>query len=422
MRLLRHVILIGLLVLVPAGLLRADGRAFASRHYQIHTDLAPGVAEDMARRLDQMYEEYSVRLVRFDAAKESPKPASVYLFGNKEQYIRFIGNNMRSSAGAFIPGRNALAALADGQGRDALRRTLQHEAFHQFASTTFGPRMPVWLNEGLAQYFEEGLWTADGFVSGQVPPRRLRQLNADIEAKRIIPFDKMLTMAPEVWEKALAARSPTRGATQYNQAWAMVHFLVQVSDENGTPRLRQRFLDWLKQIELGADPQASFVTAFSANYAGYQQRFLEWSRTLKPTPEAEYLERQEVLADFYAAVEKYGKVCNDMATLRQTTALLHVEMQYSTGQVKWSTGKNPDVYFSKLDGTLFGPGELYLQDGQKAPLPDIVCRCLPTTQIRTHFYKTGEKLEHESVLEPLGGGQRPMASQMTPTRAQPTRK
>jgi hypothetical protein len=65
---------------------------------------------------------------------------------------------------------------------------------------------------------------------------------------------------------------------------------------------------------------------------------------------------------------------------------------------------------------------LYLQDRQKAPLPDIVCKCLPATQIRTRFYKAGEKTEHESVLEPFGTPQRPMASQLTPTRVQPTRK
>ena len=41
-------------------------REFNSRFYRIHTDLEPGLAQDLARRLDVMHEEYARRLMRFE--------------------------------------------------------------------------------------------------------------------------------------------------------------------------------------------------------------------------------------------------------------------------------------------------------------------------------------------------------------------
>ena len=48
------------------------------------------------------------------------------------------------AGGMFLPGRNLLAAFLEGQGRQQLRRTLQHEAFHQFAYNAISPDLPIW--------------------------------------------------------------------------------------------------------------------------------------------------------------------------------------------------------------------------------------------------------------------------------------
>ena len=45
--------------------------------------------------------------------------------------------------------------------------TVQHEGFHQFAHAVIGGDIPTWLNEGLAEYFGEAL-----FTGGRVRPRR----------------------------------------------------------------------------------------------------------------------------------------------------------------------------------------------------------------------------------------------------------
>src|SRR5687767_331790 len=55
--------------------IRLDGavgtlRVLNSKHYRIHTDLEPAFAEELALRLDAMYEEYARRLSEFRAAAD----------------------------------------------------------------------------------------------------------------------------------------------------------------------------------------------------------------------------------------------------------------------------------------------------------------------------------------------------------------
>ena len=402
---LLRVVLATFALLLTSAAANADMRVFASRHYQIHTDLEPGLAQDLARRMDVMYDEYARRLIQFDL-DSARLSTDVYLFNGRTSYLRFVGESMQSTGGVFMASRNALVSFADGQGRDNLRRTLQHEAFHQFAANTIRYPLPMWVNEGIAQYFEEGLWTGEGFLVGQVPPRRVRQLQADIKAGRLIEMEKFLHTSADDWAKALGTRSATRGATQYNQAWAMVHFLLNANNE----AMRPRFIHMLRLIHDGADPDLAFVQAFSGNYPGFRDRLLEWAAGLQPTAEATYIERQEVLADMMVALRGYGRTFDDMNSFRDATTRAGLEIQYSKGQIKWSSGRDASVYFLRVDGTEFPPGQLFLQARRTAPLPDIVCRCLPGSILRTRFYKAADRIEHELLIETANATTRTMAS------------
>ena len=100
--------------------------------------------------------------------------------------------------------KRALAVYLEGQGRAEMRKTLRHEAFHQFAHEKIGRGLPVWVNEGLAQLFEEGVWVDGELRIGQVTPQRLRQLRHDIEAGRLMDFETLLKRDNEAWARTLA--------------------------------------------------------------------------------------------------------------------------------------------------------------------------------------------------------------------------
>ncbi len=299
-----------------------------------------------------------------------------------------------------MPQRNALAAFLEGQGRDALRRTLQHEAFHQFAYSAINPDLPPWLNEGLATVFEEGIFMGRSFSLGQVPPRRVRQLNADIAHKRLIRFDTMMKMSLEDWGKALAADGqPIRGATQYNQAWAMCHFLIFSGPVN-QPTYRKRFLDLLSRIHGGTDATDAFNECFSNNILGFQQRFLEYTQTLRPTNEAAMMERQDILADMLIALDGRGQRFNAVKEFKDALAAGGYRMQYQKGDVRWNSDPDPRTYFNNLDGTPLEGDQMYFEPRTGAAIADLVLHAPGQIKLRTRFHDAPEhRIEHEVLVD-----------------------
>lgn len=373
-----------------------------SKYYRIHTDLDRDLISDLSQRMDAMYEEYQRRLSGFSAAKFAPA-MEVYLFERQEDYLRFTGERWRNSGGVYMAGRNLLAAFLEGQGRDALRRTLQHEAFHEFARQSISPNMPIWLNEGMAQVFEEGIWTGERFLIGQVPPRRLRQLQDDIENKRLIAFEEMLAMTPEKWSVALGAEDRAGGATQYNQSWAMVHFLVQAKDAAGRDKYRARLIRMLELLHDGKSDQVAFEKAFSGNMKGFKDRFVEYATTIQATPEAKMIERQEVLGDFLIELKNRGQTFSRLADVRDVAVRSNFSLVYSDGRgMTWTTHPDVSIYFADAEGRPLGPGDLFFQASRGRPLPDVICRASGRLQLRTRFYSSRDqkKLEREVLVEP----------------------
>jgi len=372
-------------------------RSIETAHYVLHTDVDADFAKDLAIRLDAMYVEYSRRLVAFKSAKSS-EAFNVYVFREKKDYARLTKDRFPNTGGIFISNQNLLAAFVEGQGRDATRRTLQHEAFHQFAFQMISPNLPVWLSEGLSQVFEEGIFTGREFVLGQVPPRRIRQLQSDRADGRLIAFRRMLSMSDEAWSANLNDR--TSAAAQYNQAWAMVHFLVYDVNESGQPRYRDRLLNLLTRIHNGRSPQQAFIDCFGENIEGFEKRFYEFADSLSPTHAATYIEHQDVLADLLVAMKKEGREYREVSDFRDQVEKGRYRIEYRKGQLVWSTEKNPSVYFKDLTGQSLASDRLLFEPRRGAPCPDIVCRPTDDAQLRTIFTYDDGQIEHETIVEP----------------------
>jgi hypothetical protein len=399
--------LVTLLALLPAGrqALAAgpkNMREIQTRHYRIHTDLDFELANDLAQRLDAMYEAYSWRL-RLFKEKDQPAPRfEVYLYQRQDDYLQLTGQKMRHTGGVFMSGRNLLASFLDRQGRDALRRTLQHEAFHQFAHTVISPNLPVWLNEGLAQVFEEAVWNGSNFALEQVPPRRIRQLEDDVRNKRLVKFEQIMGLSPMEWAKRLELDHQA-GSVQYNQSWAMVYFLINAKDDKDGFRYRQRLLKWLELLHEGQPADASFRATFGNNIAGFESRFVEYATTMRETPQATVLEHLDVLGDLIVELKRIGKTFDSVEALHQDAVRNKYRMTYRRGPLRWTTDDDIGVYFCDAAGERYGRNELYFEPSRRGVLPDLVCRYAPELLLRTRFYAEGGRVEHEVLVEPVKG-------------------
>jgi hypothetical protein len=243
----------------PRAAIASAWLTLSTSHYEIHTDLDPALATELALRMDAMYDEYARRFAAVPHPLR-PKLLHAYLFRWRADYLDLVGPAYRNTAGLFMPSRNLLAAFLEGQGPEALRRTLQHEAFHQFAYVALGPDLPPWLNEGLAQLFEESRWNGDRFEMYQVPARRARQVEADLRAGRWLDVRDLIALTPDDWSDAFTG-SPALGRARYAEAWALVYFLAHERDPAGNPYL-PRLLNLLARIHQGDEPTGAFVDLF----------------------------------------------------------------------------------------------------------------------------------------------------------------
>jgi hypothetical protein len=167
-----------------------------------------------------MAEEYRRRTSDFSG--EIRKKFPFYLFRREADYHAAGGTP--NTAGEYDPNAHALMAFAGDDGPNlATWYTVQHEGFHQFADQVIGKQLPICVNEGLAEYFGEALFTGDGFVAGVVPPWRLKRVQATMEAGKFAPLREIMSLSHKQWNARIST-------TTYDQVWSLVHFLVHADD------------------------------------------------------------------------------------------------------------------------------------------------------------------------------------------------
>ena len=382
--------------LLPTGMAHGQMRVIQSRHYTIHSDLPEDFTHELARRMDAMHDEYTRRLTDFRPTGEASR-LQVHLFSRRADYVALVGADGRQSAGVFIPHRNLLAAVVEGTGRSQFRQVLQHEAFHQFAHNRLSPNLPVWLNEGLAELFEDGLWTGNGFMIGEAPPWRVALLHHHMRQRRLIDFRTIMGWNLSDWNRRIAAGGD-EADIQYNQAWAMVHFLVYATEGTGQPVYRDRLINLLARLNRSQDAQTAFAAAFSNNIGGFQDRFVAYARQLSPTPMTQYMDHVRILASLLKATGT-----QDFGTMAQFRS--YVRRHWIAPQPRADgqpvLAADPMVYFSYRNGQPMADNCLYFIHRSGAPLPDIICEPLDRLRIRATFYHNpANEIDFDLVVEP----------------------
>ena len=367
----------------------ADLRTINSEHYSIHTDLDTDFAVNLGQRMDAMWNEYARRLEDFPLP-DANKRFDAYVFERRIDYMKLIGDRLPNTGGVYDSHKQLLAVFVEDQGRDRVRHTLQHEAFHQFADIAVGAQIPAWLNEGLAQIFEEGIWTGDRFVIGQAPPHRVELLRSDRAGGRIIPFREFVSITPDQW--IINLRDRTKAISQYNQAWAMAQFLVYSKGTGGKSLYVDNLVDMLKLIHHGVTGRKAFELAFSDNYQGFEQRFDEWADTLAPSAQATYSEQQNALADMmvqlYGSGQRFGSILDLRSYLMSGGFTLNIN----------GRSMLPDNCFCDASGHPFGPDQLFLYPRQGTPAPDLIYRPRSGVELRTQFTQEANALSYETTL------------------------
>jgi hypothetical protein len=186
------------------------------------------------RELGELHEEVTKQL----QLPASNRTVQVYLFEDKERYKRFIHAKYPE-----LPERRAFfVAQPRGMGvedllvytywGDQVQQDLRHELTHAVLHAVLKD-VPIWLDEGLAEYFEQppqrkgvNLAHVGKLRGGPDGPQRL-------SLARLEQLTKVEDMHP----------------AEYQESWAWVHLML-----HGTPEARSALLQYLQRLRTTDKP------------------------------------------------------------------------------------------------------------------------------------------------------------------------
>jgi len=205
----------------------------ASEHYRVVSNLSQPFCIEATKILEEAHQLYQTDFPELE--RESQELYRVYLFAKQNAYLSYVdgfqGTRPERTAGLYVAdlGQLLIWNLPD---RDAMRRAIRHEAFHQVLDATL-PGAPAWLGEGLAEYYKVSDFGRDSAATWRA---RKALLNVLLEhSAEWVPFDDLLNMGCREFQRAPGPNSA--------QAWGLAQFLMQAAPEE-----RQRLDGYLTAL------------------------------------------------------------------------------------------------------------------------------------------------------------------------------
>ena len=356
---------------------------FRSRHYTIHTDLRDReTLRTYGRHMDEVFRAFTHRFRGYRPRHDQHMP--LYLFRTREGYEGFLqshGIDPNNSGGMFfvVADARGLATWTRGRGREAVFRVLQHEGFHQFAWNYLGSSLPIWVNEGLAQYFEDGIIVDGRFKTGFADAQRIRLLQEAFAEGRGPHVRDVLNVDGDAWRR-IVARDARAGELLYAQAWSVVYFLIHGDGE----RYQRHFAAYLKLVSRNAGRRSedqsrsdTFRRAFRLDdLAPMQQRWSAFVKSQKPDPVSLATDRMAFLAAGLRWMHQRGQPLPASLeqlkrTLQAASFRLIRRSHHGSHELK---ADDPTLYGYEVEG-VFKPFELLGPSASNLP-PRITARGL----------------------------------------------
>jgi hypothetical protein len=197
--------------------------------FQCHADFSLQPHQALLEELSVLQEDLAHTL----GAGKPREPVHLFLFQTKSTYQGYLTQYFPR-----VPYRRALYIKARGpgmvfayQGSD-FEIDVRHESTHALLHAWL-PSVPLWLDEGLAEYFE---MARDKRAAENPHHAVLRVMIRSGELPRLEELEQLDNLEG-------------MGRDEYRDAWAWVHFLL-----HGPPEARDQLLRYLVELEAGDDP------------------------------------------------------------------------------------------------------------------------------------------------------------------------
>lgn len=231
-------------------ILGPGGREHACGPYRLLTDAEPArwrpLCEGVASELEATYSN------RLGVQPVGAPLGTILLFARREDFRSYVANRTglpRGYAG-FSRASRGIVALVTTDSLDSLARTLAHEIAHLLHRRTFGPNLPPWLAEGLADAVGDtasatGIGPLVGISGADAVANRLV---AALETAELRPPSDLLVLSRTQFDEGILSYD-------YEQSALFVRFLLLDAE------LGDLFRQFLHQLASGTPYRPADLTA-----------------------------------------------------------------------------------------------------------------------------------------------------------------
>jgi tetratricopeptide (TPR) repeat protein len=240
-----------------------------SRNFQLVGNAGEKDIRQVANRLEQFR---TVFALLFPAMKlNSPVPTTVIVFKSDSSYKPFKVNP--NVTGYFQPGEdtNYITLTTEKSFGDQPYRTIFHEYVHLLVENTMGATVPLWFNEGLAEYYSTFDITDENrkVILGDLVRNHVLYLRD----QKLLPLRTLFA----VDYKSPYYNERNKMNIFYAESWMLTHYLLQGDSQKRRPQLA-RFVDLIRS-KLTVDE--AFQQAFQISLDGFEKDFRSYVQGAK---------------------------------------------------------------------------------------------------------------------------------------------
>lgn len=241
---------------------RPNQHSFATEHFVVFSDDEIPADDPLIGELQRLRGSV-IEALQLPEQREAIK---VYLFGNESSYRWYMQTTWRDLPPRrpyFVgsPKELCVYSFRSSHVEEDLRHEFTHGLLHASLQT-----VPLWLDEGLAEYFE-----ADPRSAEMVSMSNLRELTSALSEG----------WSPSLYRLELISDFRDLSQRDYAECWAWVHFLL-----NSTPEARDVLLSYLESMKAQKIP-GRFLERLEGSVPSYagdlngHVRQLQFSATTK---------------------------------------------------------------------------------------------------------------------------------------------
>jgi Tfp pilus assembly protein PilF len=225
----------------------------SSPHFTVITD-----SSDMQARhiLDQFERMRGMFQTLFPEANADPALPILVIAAKNQKSFQFLepeaylAKGQLNLAGLFLrtPDKNYVLLRLDAEGEHPFATVYHEYTYLQFSNAS--EWLPLWLNEGFAEYFQNTRIRNKDVLLGQPSIDDINYLRQN----RLLPLDTLFKMdasSPYYHEEQ-------KGSVFYAESWALVHYIEATDHEKNTHRI----FDYLSLVRRHEDPVRAAQKAF----------------------------------------------------------------------------------------------------------------------------------------------------------------